>query len=304
MSDTGRLRVAETLGEELRFELHARPGRLTRFIRTARENPLGAIGGCIIVIMVLIALLAPLIARYGMGDYAGIPGQGPSGHNWFGTDRFGRDIFSRVIYGARISFQVGLLSVTLGVLAGLIIGSMSGYFGGWIDTAIQRFVDAAIAFPQLILLLIVVRTLGPSMRNVILVIAIAIVPSTTRIIRGAALAEKNQLYVEAARALGAADFRIVFRHVIPNVFPVAIVVATTLLGAAILAESALSFLGLGIPPPNPSWGVDISTSRNSFPLNVWAALFPGIAISLTVLGFNFLGDTLRDILDPRLRGRR
>ena len=138
----------------------------------------------------------------------------------------------------------------------------------------------------------------------VLVIAIAIIPSTIRIIRGAALAERNNLYVEAARSIGASDFRIVLRHVIPNVVPVAIVVATTLLGSAILAESALSFLGLGIPPPNPSWGVDISTSRSSFPLNVWAALFPGIAISLTVLGFNFLGDTVRDVLDPRLRGSR
>jgi len=286
------------------FELYARPSRLLTAFRTLRANPLGGVGLSIVLLMVVIAVFAPLFARYGINEYSAAPSHGPSAHNWFGTDRFGQDIYSRVIYGARISFQVGLLSVLLGVLAGLIIGSTSGYFGGWIDTVIQRFVDAAIAFPQLILLLIVVRTLGPSMRNVIVVIAIAIIPSTTRIIRGAALTEKNQLYVEAARAMGAADFRIVFRHVIPNVVPVAIVVSTTLLGAAILAESALSFLGLGIPPPNPSWGVDISTSRSSFPLNVWAALFPGIAISLTVLGFNFLGDTLRDILDPRLRGAR
>jgi len=303
MSDAGQLQVSAE-GAEARFQIFARPGRAITFVRTVRANPLGAVGGGIIVLMVLIALFAPLIARYGMGDYAGIPGHGPSAQNWFGTDKFGRDIFSRVIYGARISFQVGILSVTLGVLTGLIIGSASGYFGGWIDTAVQRVVDAAIAFPQLILLLIIVRTLGPSMRNVIIVIAIAIIPSTTRIIRGAALTEKNQLYVEAARSIGASDTRIVLRHVVPNVVPVAIVVATTLLGAAILAESSLSFLGLGIPPPNPSWGVDISISRNSYPLNIWAALFPGIAISLTVLGFNFLGDTLRDILDPRLRGAR
>ncbi len=302
MSDAGQLRVAQDA--ESQFQIFARPGRAIAFARTVRANPLGAVGGGIVLLMVLIALFAPLIARYGMGDYAGIPGHGPSAHNWFGTDKFGRDIFSRVIYGARISFQVGLLSVMLGVVTGLIIGSVSGYLGGWIDTAVQRFVDAAIAFPQLILLLIIVRTLGPSMRNVIIVIAIAIIPSTTRIIRGAALTEKNQLYVEAARAIGASDFRIVLRHVIPNVVPVAIVIATTLLGAAILAESSLSFLGLGIPPPNPSWGVDINISRNSYPINIWAALFPGIAISLTVLGFNFLGDTLRDILDPRLRGAR
>lgn len=286
------------------FVLRDRPNRVLAVFRVLRANPLGAIGAAIILVMVIIAVFAPIFARYEINAYTGMPNQGPSAHNWFGTDRFGQDIYSRVIEGTRISFQVGVLSVTLGVLAGLIIGSASGYFGGWIDTVVQRFVDAAIAFPQLILLLIVVRTLGPSMRNVIIVIAIAIIPSTTRIIRGAALSEKNQLYVEAARSSGATDLRIVFRHVIPNVVPVAIVVATTLLGAAILAESSLSFLGLGIPPPNPSWGVDISTSRASFPLNIWAALFPGIAISLTVLGFNFLGDTLRDVLDPRLRGAR
>lgn len=303
MSDARPLPRTEAPGEP-KFDLYARPNRLLTVFRTLRANPLGAVGASIILLMLLIAIFAPLLARYGVNTYAGVPSQGPSAHNWFGTDRTGQDIYSRVVWGARISFQVGVLSVVFGVMAGLIIGSSSGYFGGWIDTIIQRFVDAAIAFPQLILLLIVVRTLGPSMRNVIIVIAIAIIPSTTRVIRGAALAEKNQLYVEAARSSGATDARIIFRHVIPNVVPVAIVIATTLLGAAILAESALSFLGLGIPPPNPSWGVDISTSRNSFPINVWAALFPGIAISLTVLGFNFFGDTLRDVLDPRLRGGR
>ena len=303
MSDARPLQRSEAPGEP-KFDLYARPNRLLMVFRTLRANPLGAVGASIVLLMLLVAVFAPLLARYGINAYAGAPGQSPSAHYWFGTDRFGQDIYSRVVYGARISFQVGVLSVLLGVLTGLVVGSTSGYFGGWIDTIIQRFVDAAIAFPQLILLLIVVRTLGPSMRNVIIVIAIAIIPSTTRVIRGAALAEKNQLYVEAARSSGATDARIIFRHVIPNVVPVAIVIATTLLGAAILAESALSFLGLGIPPPNPSWGVDISTSRNSFPINVWAALFPGIAISLTVLGFNFFGDTLRDVLDPRLRGGR
>lgn len=299
MSSASQIKVVE-----LEFGLPPRGNRLYAALRTLKNNPLGAVGLSIIIILAVIAIFAPLIARYPIYAYSGIPGQAPSAHNWFGTDRFGQDIYSRVIYGTRISFQVGVLSVGLGVFAGLVIGSTSGYWGGWADIAIQRVVDAAIAFPQLILLLIVVRTLGPSMRNVIIVIAIAIVPSVTRIIRGAALTERNQLYVEAARSMGASDVRIVVRHVIPNVVPVAIVIATTLLGAAILAESALSFLGLGIPPPNPSWGVDISTSRSSFPINVWAALFPGIAISLTVLGFNFLGDTLRDILDPRLRGAR
>jgi peptide/nickel transport system permease protein len=285
-------------------ELWTRPGRLTSTLRTLRANPLGTIGGSIILFLLIVAVFAPLIARYGINAYAGVPGLGPSAQNWFGTDKFGQDIFSRVVQGTRVSFEVGVLSVLLGVGAGLTIGAASGYFGGWIDTIVQRFVDAAIAFPQLILLLIIVRTLGPSMRNVIIVIAIGIVPSTTRVIRGAALAEKNQIYIEAARSMGATNGRIVFRHIIPNVFPISIVLATTLLGGAILAEATLSFLGLGIPAPNPSWGIDISTARTSFPINVWAAIFPGIAISLTVLGFNFFGDMLRDVLDPRLRGSR
>lgn len=299
MSELSRARAAAPT-----FEPWQRPSRLKSLFRMFRANPLGAFGAGVIAAMAIVALFAPLIAPHEINAYAGLPNQGPSWDNWFGTDKFGQDIFSRVIMGTRVSFQVGVLAVTLGVAAGLTIGAISGYFGGLVDTVIQRFVDAAIAFPQLILLLIIVRTLGPSMRNVIIVIAIGIVPSTTRIIRSSALQQKSNLYVEAVRSVGASDARIVLRHIIPNIVPVAIVVATTLLGTAILAESALSFLGLGIPPPNASWGVDISTSRTSFPLNLWAALFPGIAISLTVLGFNFLGDTLRDVLDPRLRGSR
>lgn len=299
MAEARRINIGPADGE-----LWTRPSRLTSTLRTLRANPLGTIGGSIILFLLIVAVFAPLIARYGINAYAGVPGLGPSAQNWFGTDKFGQDIFSRVVQGTRVSFEVGVLSVLLGVAAGLTIGAASGYFGGWIDTIVQRFVDAAIAFPQLILLLIIVRTLGPSMRNVIIVIAIGIVPSTTRVIRGAALAEKNQVYVEAARSMGATDGRIVFRHIIPNVFPISIVLATTLLGGAILAEATLSFLGLGIPAPNPSWGIDISTARTSFPINVWAAIFPGIAISLTVLGFNFFGDMLRDVLDPRLRGIR
>lgn len=299
MSEAGRLQIAAP-----QIELRPRRNRVVALLQTFRANPLGAVGAFLILSLVVVGLFAPLIAPYGINEYSGLPAQGPSSAHWFGTDKFGNDIFSRVVNGSRISLEVGMLAVSLGVLTGLTIGATSGYFGGWVDTVIQRFVDAAIAFPQLILLLIIVRTLGPSMRNVIIVIAIGIIPGVTRIIRGASLAQKNNLYVEAVRSVGASDARIVFRHIIPNVVPVAIVLATTLLGGAILAESALSFLGLGIPPPNPSWGVDISTSRTSFPINVWAALFPGIAISLTVLGFNFLGDTLRDILDPRLRGSR
>ncbi|HZU77926.1 MAG TPA: ABC transporter permease [Dehalococcoidia bacterium] len=283
-----------------------RPGgrMLRRISRTAATNPLGVFGAVIILALVVIGIFAPLIRPYAINQFSGIPNAAPSHAHLFGTDYFGQDIFSRVVQGSRISLEVGFISVGLGTLAGLAIGMFSGYSGGGVDGVIMRIVDTAIAFPQLILLLAVVRVLGPSIRNVIIVIAIAIIPSVARIIRGTVLAERQNVYIEAARASGASDLRIILRHLTPNVLPLAIVVATTLLGGAILAEASLSFLGLGIPPPNPSWGADISASRTHVPLNPWSALFPGIAISLTVLGFNLLGDAVRDILDPRLRRGR
>lgn len=276
--------------------------RLRRLLALARSNPLGAIGALIILLMVVVGLFAPLIAPHGVNDFVGVANQGPSAAHPFGVDKFGRDILSRVIHGARISIVVGLLAVSLGTVLGMAVGLFSGFKGGVVDTVVQRLVDVAIAFPQLILLLIVVRLLGPSLLNVVLAIAFGIIPSVARIARGATLAEKNNLYIEAARSMGASDLRLLFRHLVPNILPLAIVIATTLLGTAILAEAALSFLGLGIPPPNPSWGADISYARTSFPYNTWTAFFPGAAISLSVLGFNLLGDALRDILDPRLRG--
>ena len=268
-----------------------------------RQNPLGTFGLFLILVLVVVGVFSPWLAPHGVNEFVSKPGQGPTMDYPFGTDKFGQDILSRVIYGTRISLQVSFLAVAIGTVIGLLIGAWSGFKGGIVDVVIQRAVDTAIAFPQILFLLVIVRVLGPSMRNVIIAIAILIIPSVARIVRSAALVERNNLYIEAARALGASDTRILVRHVIPNVAPIAIVIATTLLGGAILAEAALGFLGLGIPPPNPSWGADISTARGTFPINVSAALFPGLAISLTVLGFNLLGDALRDIFDPRLRGR-
>ncbi|MEO9256483.1 MAG: ABC transporter permease [Tepidiformaceae bacterium] len=285
-------------------DLHPRMGYSARAWNLARGNPLGVVGALLILLLVVTGLFAPFIAHYSINARAGLAGQGPTSEFWFGTDKFGQDIFSRVVFGARISLEVGVISVLCGTVLGLIIGAASGYRGGMFDTITQRIVDTLIAFPQLILLLIIIRVLGPSERNVIIVIAIGIIPGIARIVRGSALSLRNNVYIEAARAVGASDTRIVFRHIIPNLIPIAIVLATTLLGTAILAEASLSFLGLGIPPPNPSWGVDISGARSSYPVNISAALFPGLAISLTVMGFNFLGDSLRDVLDPRLRGSR
>jgi len=212
-------------------------------------------------------------------------------------------MFSRVVFGARISLAVGLFSVGGGTAIALVLGVISGYMGGVIDSLIQRLVDTALAFPVLLLLLLLAQVLGPSFQTVVLAVGIAIIFPVTRVVRSAVLSERNNQYVEAARALGATTPRILFVHIAPNVAALAIVVGTTLLGTAILAEASLSFLGLGIPVPNPSWGSDVSAARNHFPVDIWWAFFPGAAISLTVLGFNLLGDSLRDILDPRLRGR-
>ncbi len=271
---------------------------------TIRQNPLGFLGFIIIFVLVVVAIFAPLIAPYDIDDYrAGSPEENPSWSHLFGTDGFGRDMFSRVVYGARISLAVGLLAVAGATVLATAIGIASGYLGGITDAVIQRTVDTAIAFPVILLLLILAQLLGPSFWTVVFAVALAIVVRVTRVVRGAVLSEKNNQYVEAARALGASTPRVLFFHVAPNVTPLAIVIATTLLGTAILAEAALSFLGLGIPPPNPSWGTDVSLARNHFPVHVWWAFFPGAAITLTVLGFNLLGDALRDIFDPRLRGR-
>lgn len=268
-----------------------------------RRNPLGFFGLLVIVAFGVIAVLAPYIAPYGLNEFtAGQPNEGMSLAHWFGTDAIGRDVLSRDIYGAQISLKVAFISVIGGSALGTMFGIISGYSGGALDSMIQRSVDTAIAFPALLLLLIIVQVLGPSQKTVVFAIMLGIIPGVTRVVRGAALSEKNNQYVEAARAVGASTPRILFRHILPNVMALAIVIMTTLLGAAILAEASLSFLGLGIPAPAASWGRDVSDARNSFPINISAAFFPGAAIALTVFGFNVLGDAIRDIADPRLRG--
>lgn len=284
-----------------------RPRRrlLRAAINIARQNPLGVAGFVIILTLALVAAFAPAIALYRVGDIsAGQPLENPSWAHPFGTDNLGRDMFSRVVHGARISIGVAFLAVIGGTMVATILGIISGYAGGVIDNFIQRVVDTAIAFPGLLLLLILAQILSPSFQTVVIAVGIAIIFPVTRVVRGAVLSERNNQYVEAARALGASTPRILFVHIAPNVTALAIIIATTLLGTAILAEASLSFLGLGIPPPNPSWGTDVSAARSHFPIHIWWAFFPGLAISLTVLGFNLLGDSLRDILDPRLRGSR
>jgi len=282
---------------------HLERSRWVTLGRLARANPVGVFGLLIILTLIVFAVFAPVIAPYEPDDFVAAKRLDPSFAHPFGTDNFGRDMFSRVVYGARISLIVGFMSVTIGTALGTVIGIVSGYAGGRLDSIIQRTADLMIAFPGLLLLLILRQVMGPSLQTLILAVAIAIVPGVTRVVRSAVLSERTNQYVEAAIVLGATTPRILFKHIAPNVVALSIVVMTSLLGTAVLAEAALSFLGLGIPSA-VTWGGDVNAARNSFPVHVWWAFFPGAAITLSVLGFSLLGDSLRDVLDPRLRGRR
>jgi peptide/nickel transport system permease protein len=278
-------------------------GGLRKVGTLARQNPLGVVGLIIIVIFVALAVFAPWVAPYGPNELAGKTDEGLSASHLFGTERVGRDIFSRFVYGGRVSLTVAFVSVIIGAAVGTLIGIMSGYFGGAIDSIIQRTVDTFIAFPPLLALLIITQLLGSKFWVIVFALTLAVIPFTVRVVRGAVLSEKNNQYVEAARASGAWSPRILLRHILPNVVALGIIVMTTLLGGIILAEATLSFLGLGIPNA-ASWGRDVSDARNNFPYHMPSAIFPGAAITLTVLGFNLLGDSIRDIADPRLRGSR
>lgn len=283
-------------------------GFFSKMWTLTRQNPLGALGLIVIIIFVIMALFAPLIAPFDPNGLVGGRDEPMSSTHWFGTERLGRDIFSRFVYGARISLSVAVISVVLGGSLGILFGIISGYMGGIVDSTFQRTVDAAIAFPALLLLLIITQALGPSFwglpkgSTIVLALMIAVIPGVTRVVRGAVLSEKNNQYVEAARASGAATPRVLLRHILPNIVALGIIVMTTLLGGIILAESALSFLGLGIPGAT-SWGQDVNRARAA-PYHIPAAVFPGLAITLTVLAFNLLGDSIRDVFDPRLRGSR
>jgi peptide/nickel transport system permease protein len=272
--------------------------------RLVREKPLGAFGGMLVLVLMLCAIFAHWIAPYPYDETNVRQRLKPPGAQFYlGTDNLGRDVFSRIIYGARISVTVGFGAVTLSILLATLLGVASGYFGGKVDVFIQRVVDAAMAFPPLVLLLSIMAVLGPGLLNIILVLGIIPSANRSRIIRSATLSAKENQYVEAARAVGASHLRIILCYVLPNIMAPIIVVATNALGAVILIEATLSFLGFGVPPPYPSWGEMLSGSGRSYMYKApWMAIWPGVAISLAVFGFNMLGDALRDLLDPRLRG--
>lgn len=271
-------------------------------LRFGRRKPLGAIGGVIILALLVMALFADRIAPYAY-DESVARMKPPSAQFWMGTDNLGRDVWSRVVYGARISVTVGFATVALGTLLAIVIGGSSAYVGGSYDILIQRVVDAWISFPALVIILSLLAALGPGLLNLIFALSIIGAAGTSRVIRGATLSVMQNPYVEAARAVGAGHARILLLYVLPNIMATIIILATIGLGTVILAESALSFLGFGVPPPYPSWGGMLSGSGRTFMYHApWMALCPGAAISLAVFGFNMLGDGLRDVLDPRLRG--
>jgi peptide/nickel transport system permease protein len=271
-----------------------------KFVRT---KPLGAAGGLVILGLLLVAALADTLAPYDayQANYA-LQFARPSVEHWFGTDEFGRDLLSRIMYGARIALFVGFTASFIGCTIGGLLGVTSAYVGGKLDLLLERLMDILLAFPQLILALAIASILGPSVHNVVIAIAIPIIPRAARVVRATALAVKENVYVEAVSALGAPQVRIVLRHIVPNVVAPYIIMLTAQLGGAILAEAALSYLGLGAAEPTPSWGLMLSGSALSYAEKApWIPVFPGIAISLGVFGFNLFGDSLRDALDPKLR---
>jgi peptide/nickel transport system permease protein len=278
--------------------LVARPRRAAWF-RILR-NRLGVVGGVLILVAVCVALGAPILAPYDPSSQAFRRLLPPSREHVMGTDELGRDTASRIAYGARASLQVGGLAVVIGLAVGSLIGIVAGVRGGRTDDWLMRVVDVMFAFPGLILAIVISGLLGPSRTNAMLAIGIVFAPAFARVVRGSVLSVMQEGYIEAARVTGLSDTRLTLRYVIPNIGAALIVLTSIYLSAAILTEAGLSYLGLGTQPPEPSWGGMLSAARNYMELSPWMALFPGAAIMLVVLGFNFLGDGLRDVLDPRL----
>jgi peptide/nickel transport system permease protein len=274
---------------------------IRKFIVT---KPLGAIGGAIILLMVVAAIFAKAIAPYDPHEInQRLQFKPPSLEHWFGTDEFGRDLFTRIVYGARVALFIGLTAAFVGATGGALVGVISAYLGGKVDLFLQRLVDVMLAFPLLILALAIVTVLGRSIPNVVLAIAIPIIPRTARIVRSNAMSIKEHMYVEAARAVGCSHPGVILRHIIPNVMAPYLILLTAQFANAILVEASLSFLGLGTAEPTPSWGLMLNGALAYAERAAWVAVFPGIAISLAVFGFNLFGDSLRDALDPKLRHR-
>lgn len=268
-----------------------------------RRRPLGTVGAALIVVMIFAAVFADVVAPYGPydGDFTGLPTP-PDPQHLLGTDSFGRDVLSRLIYGSQTALLVGFSSSLVGSTLGLVLGVVGAYFGGKTDEIIQRLMDVLISFPLIVIAIAVVAALGPGTSNVIVAVTLPVIPRVSRVVRASALAIVQMPYIEAARSVGVRAPRIMFRHIVPNVFASYLIMVTAFLGQAILLEASLSFLGLGVVEPDPSWGLMLRGDGMTFIEQApWLAIAPGVAISLSVFGFNLFGDSLRDALDPRLR---
>ncbi|MGD0275481.1 MAG: ABC transporter permease [Syntrophales bacterium] len=271
-----------------------------RFIK----DPMAVSGGIIVLALFLVSMLAPWLAPY---DPSSIDLKQilmpPSANHLFGTDPLGRDVMSRMIWGAGISLKVGFIATGISILIGVLLGAVAGYYGGWVDAVIMRFVDVMLCFPAFFLILAVIALLEPSIWNIMIVIGLTGWMGVTRLVRADFISLKEREFVLAARVIGASDLRIIFRHILPNAMASILVTATLGIAGAILTESALSFLGIGVQPPTPSWGNILTAGKDNINIAWWLSLYPGMAILITVLGYNLLGEGLRDALDPRLRGR-
>jgi len=272
-------------------------------IRLVKEKPMGTVGAVIVLILLLVGIFANFIAPYGYNEtWVGSRLEPSSWQFWMGTDKLGRDVLSRIVYGARISMFVGVGVSILSTIISALIGLISGYFGGKTDLIIQRFVDAWMCFPGMFIMLTLMALLGPGIVQVILVLGVLYGITGSRTVRSAVISIKGNVYLEAARAIGASSSTILFRHVLPNIMAPLIIVFTSRMGAAILAEASISFLGFGIPAPFPSWGGMLNRARTDMLSALHLAVWPGLALSIVVYGINMFGDAIRDLLDPRLRG--
>ena len=275
-------------------------------LRLIREKPLGAIGGAIFLFFLFCGIFADALAPYGVNETDMVARlQAPSAEHLFGTDHLGRDVLSRVLVGGQLSMIVGFLAAGLATVVSIVLGIASGYFGGRVDMLIQRFVDAWMIFPDLLLLIAVVSVVGAGMPQIVIVLGLLYGIAGSRIVRGSVISVKENMHTHAAQSMGARTMHILVRHILPNIMPVVIVLFTIRVGATILTEAALSFLGLGIPPPTPAWGGMLAgTGRTYMYLGPWLALAPGLCLTIVVYSINVYGDALRDLLDPRMRGSR
>ena len=286
------------------YDEAAKTGRVAQpsALRRALRNRSIQLGGTIILLLVLVAIFAPLLAPYDPTKLA--LGKRLAPPSWafpFGTDEFGRDILSRVIFGTQLTLYVGVVAVGIGLLSGVTIGMISGYTGGWIQAVLMRSVDFLYTFPDILIALGLVAFLGPSLTNAMIAVGISVIPYYARVTYSVVLVERNKPYFEASQVIGAGHLRLILRHLLPNILPPLIVVATLGFSAAVLSAAALSFLGLGAQPPDAEWGKMLADGRNYITRSPWILIFPGLAIIVTVLGFNILGDGIRDLLDPRQR---